>query len=713
MAQCSSCGKPFATSDRVRIDRVDGQRLRLHSYDCGPALPQVDVPRAPEVAAPANAVDHSGEGQDLRLAEALLEALDDEQRQAVAAPAGPVRILAGAGTGKTRALTYRIAYQHHLGAAPAHHVLAVTHTRKAAGEMRDRLGRLGVPQAQVMTYHAAAAAQLREFWGRSGLPGGRLELLGHRERGAERRTAVRRTLQREPSAEQVRDLGTEISWAAARGLDCETYEAAAGSRGGTLRPQQVAEAWRLYGRAKRRKEVLDYDDLLRELTDLLERDEEVAAALRVRYRHLYVDEYQDTDPAQERLLRAWLGDSRSLCVVGDPNQSIYGFKGAAPGLIEQFTARHPGAVSIALVKDYRSTPQIVALANRIIEAPAATALVGQRAPGPPPQVLAHDDEDAETQALVGAVQRLLTAGTPATEIAVLHRYNAQGAALRLSLLGAGVAVTRLREDEAFFQEPVVVQALKGLQALDRAADGVEGLTAVLRRAGFDPQAPPTEDGRELERYELCAALLQIAGGLDEDRRKTVQALQAEFGRLSQEEREPGGRGVAVGTIHAAKGLEWDAVLLPRMTDGSLPASYARTPEQQAEERRLFYVAVTRAREVLRLSWSGRSDVRSQRPSPFLDLVRPTAAPEPVSRPPIPWSMPATSPAGRPKARGGKGRPARGPSPVPWAVGQRVLHDQYGIGVVVEHQPGAAVVDFGGTYGRKRVAATTRKMARLP
>jgi DNA helicase-2/ATP-dependent DNA helicase PcrA len=651
--------------------------------------------------------------RDLPRAEQVLEALDDEQRAAVVAPVGPVRILAGAGTGKTRALTHRIAYQHHLGAAPVHHVLAVTHTRKAAGEMRDRLGGLGVPNVQVMTYHAAAAAQLREFWGRSGLPGGRLELLGHRERGAERRTAVRRALQREPTPEQVRDLGTEISWAAARGLDCDTYEAGAGSRGGTLSPQQVAEAWRLYGRAKRRKEVLDFDDLLRELTALLERDEAVAAALRARYLHLYVDEYQDTDPAQERLLRGWLGESRSLCVVGDPNQSIYGFKGAEPGLIEQFTARYSGALSIALVKDYRSTPQVVALANRIVGASAATALVGQRAAGPEPELVAFEDEDAETQALVHAVQGLLTAGTPATEIAVLHRYNAQGAAFRLALLAANVAVTRLREDEAFFQEPVVVQVLRGLQDLDRGGHGLEGLASVLRQAGYDPQARPTEDGRELERYELCAALLQIAEGLEEDRRSTVQALQAEFARLAQEEREPGGRGVAVGTIHAAKGLEWDAVLLPRMTDGSLPASYARSPEQQAEERRLFYVAVTRAREVLRLSWASRSDVRSQRPSPFLDLMRPPATPKPAQRPSIPWTMPAPSPGGRPAGGGGKGRPPRAPSPVPWPVGQRVLHDQYGMGVVVEHQPGAAVVDFGGTYGRKRVAATTRKMARLP
>lgn len=302
------------------------------------------------------------------------------------------------------------------------------------------------------------------------------------------------------------------------------------------------------------------------------------------------------------------------------------------------------------------------------------------------------------------VQELVRAGIPVTEIAVLHRYHAQNPVLRAALLAAGLPVTKLKDDEGFFQATPVARAVQNLRQVEQDEDGLVATEHVLHLQGFDPDSPPSDDGAQLDRHELRSALLQLVRNLPSEVRLTVARLREELRRLADEEREPKGEGVTVGTIHAAKGLEWNAVLLPRMTDGSLPASFARSPEQQAEERRLFYVAVTRAREVVRLSWAARSDTRSNRPSPFLDALAPLSQR-------APGMVPALAPP--PGQRGATPKAStRMPTPSRWGVGGRVLHDSYGLGSVVELQPGAAMVDFGATYGVKRVSSTTRKMARL-
>ena len=699
LPMCLACNEQILPGESVSKATVEGRSRYSHKSAC-------PTPRkSDEVLGVVDANGGAHQADRLR-AEEVLAALDEEQRAAVVAPVGPVRILAGAGTGKTRALTHRIAYQHHIGAAPTQQVLAVTHSSRAARELRERLAVLGAGSATAATFHAMALSQLREFWSRTALPGERPELLDDRGRNAELRAALTRVLRGQPSPDQVRDLAGELTWAAARRVDADEYEqhVRQADRRSSLEPDVVAQCLRHYTRRKRDQQVLDFDDLLREAADFLERDPDVATKVRALYLHLLVDEYQDTDPAQQRLLDAWLGDRTSICVVGDPQQSIYGFKGAEPGLIERFTVRFPASTTVALVRDYRSTPQVVAVANRIIAAPPATALVGQQPPGPEPRMTVHEEEQGETAALVQQVEELMGMGLPPTEIAVLHRYHAQGVPIRSGLLAANVPVVRLKDDDKFFQSAVVRAVVQALGRVDAEDDGLAALQQVLAQQGFDAGRPPA-DGLKLDRHEVLAALLQLVRALPQERRATTDALLVELRRQSAEEGDPSHQlGVTVGTIHAAKGLEWDAVLLPRMTDGSLPASFARTPGQRAEERRLFYVAVTRARRHLQLSRAERSESRSNRPSPFLDNLRPAPVqPSPAT------AVTATN------RRPGSARPpvSHAAAPPPWAVGQRVLHDSYGVGQVVAHIPGAAVVDFGGSYGKRHIKATTRKMAKLP
>jgi DNA helicase-2/ATP-dependent DNA helicase PcrA len=302
------------------------------------------------------------------------------------------------------------------------------------------------------------------------------------------------------------------------------------------------------------------------------------------------------------------------------------------------------------------------------------------------------------------VQALLAQDLPVTEIAVLHRYHVQGVPIRAALLGTGIPVVRLKDDEKFFQTAAVRTALQALRRTDADADGAAALERALRQQGFDAEQPPSE-GLQLDRHEVMSTLLQLVRALPPERRVTSGSLLVELESQARQERDPTHTlGVTVGTIHAAKGLEWDAVLLPRMTDGSLPASFARAPHQQAEERRLFYVAVTRARRHLHLSRAERSDGRTNRPSPFLDALRPPPVTPSVGQPI------GSSKGGRAASRSSVSRP---PTPPPWKVGERVLHDTYGMGKVLSHVPGAAVVDFGGNYGKRQIKSTTRKMARLP
>ncbi len=563
----------------------------------------------------------------------VLASLDEQQRAAVLAARGPVCILAGAGTGKTRTITHRIAHGILTGAVPAGQLLAVTFTQRAAGEMRGRLRDLGVDGVQARTFHAAALRQLRYFWPR--LVGGELPAVVDRKATLVAQ-ALSRHRQRTDRA-TVRDVTGELEWAKACMVAPERYgaEAARSGRETPLPAEVIAAVCTTYEEIKQAAGFIDFDDLLLIMAAGIEAHRDVAEEIRARYRHFVVDEYQDVNPLQQRLLDAWLGERDDLCVVGDASQTIYTFNGASPAYLVGFARRYPAATVVRLERDYRSTPQVVDLANTVIAgargvmAGARLRLVGQRPAGPPPVLEEYDSEPAEAAAVAQACRRLAEAGTDPGQIAVLFRTNAQSAAYEQALADAEVPYL-VRGSERFFDRPEVRRALvllRGAARSDSDSGGVADLpaavAAVLSSAGFSPGAPPA-GGAAREQWEGLAALVRLA---EETPAAPMEEFVAELAQRAQHQHAPPVRGVTLTSLHGAKGLEWDAVFIVGLTDGMLPISFASTDEQIEEERRLLYVGITRAREQLQLSWAlsrtaeGR---RGRRPSRFLDgLIAPS------------------------------------------------------------------------------------------
>jgi DNA helicase-2/ATP-dependent DNA helicase PcrA len=572
--------------------------------------------------------------------EALLAGLDPEQRAVATALHGPVCVLAGAGTGKTRAITHRIAYAVARGAFPANQVLAVTFTARAAGEMRGRLRMLGAGSVQARTFHAAALRQLQYFWPHT--VGGpppqlidtKLPLI------ADAVAACRMRADRT----ELRDLASEIEWAKATQTTPDDYPAAA-TKAGRLPPRDPAETARVYAAyeaAKRDRGMIDFEDVLLLTIGVLETRPDIADRVRDQYRHFVVDEYQDVNPLQQRLLDCWLGQRDSVCVVGDASQTIYSFTGATPEYLLGFPDRYPDATVVRLVRDYRSTPQVVSLANALLsEAPTDTLaqrrtararveLVAQRPPGPAVEYEEYADETAEAEGVARWVRQQVEAGTRPAEIAVLFRINAQSEVYEQAFADLGVPYV-VRGIERFFDRPEVRQAKTLLQGAAVAAVGSDpeplpsAVRAVLSSNGTWTPTPPAGSGRTREAWESLAALAALA---EEYASAHPEAGLAEFVRELEAraavQHAPVVDGVTLASLHSAKGLEWDAVLLVGLTEGLMPISYAETPDQVEEERRLLYVGVTRARERLRLSWAlarapgGRA---TRRPSRFLDALR--------------------------------------------------------------------------------------------
>ena len=569
-------------------------------------------------------------------AETVLAGLDPEQEEAARAIRGPVCILAGAGTGKTRTITHRIAYAVRTGAVPVGQLLAVTFTARAAGEMRTRLRALGVgrgaggPGVQALTFHAAALRQLRYFGPRV-LGGPVPELVDNKIRLVA--TAAAQAGVRETDRAALRDLAAEIEWAKVTLCPPSLYPArsAEAGREPPVPAGTVVAVMAAYEEAKARTGVLDFEDLLLVTAAAIEEHRDVAEELRSRYRHFVVDEYQDVSPLQQRLLDAWLGGRDDLCVVGDPNQTIYSFTGATPDHLLSFPRRFPGATVVRLVRDYRSTPQVVQLANRVLDRRSALRLVGQRAAGPEPTFAEYDDEPAEAASVSAACRAKLDAGTPASEVAVLFRVNAQSEVYERALADAGVPYV-LRGGLRFFDRTEIREALLLLRGAARSAESGEKLADLVRdvlsalswSAGSAPAG-----GAARERWESLAALVGVAEEL-----AAVQPdaglgdFLAELEQRAAAQHAPTVQGVTLASLHAAKGLEWDAVFLVGLVEGTVPIQYAVTDEQVAEERRLLYVGVTRARESVALSWAlsrapgGR---RTRRRTRFLHGIAPEAA----------------------------------------------------------------------------------------
>lgn len=565
----------------------------------------------------------------------LLDALDPEQRAAAEAPVGPVCILAGAGTGKTRAITARIARLVTTGTVAPDSVLAVTFTTRAAAELRGRLRMLGAAGVQARTFHSAAHRQLSYFW--PAVLGGRMPRVIDSKVRAVASAAGR--LRLSLTRTELRDVTSEIEWARACLITPESYPAAAARAGRTppRDPETLVRLMEGYERAKREAEVLDFDDLLLIMAGAIEEHRSVAAELRRQYRHFVVDEYQDVTPLQQRLLDAWLGDGDSLCVVGDPQQTIYSFTGASARHLIDFERRFPSATVVRLVRDYRSSPQIVELANGVVAQVPRTSggtaplrLVAQRPDGPPPAWIEADDEPAEAAQVAARIRRLLDEGLPASEIAVLYRVNAQSEAYESALAALRIPFL-VRGGERFFDRPEIREAMVLLRGAARSADvdrpaGLPAQVAdVMQAMRWQADAAPA-GGAEAERWHNLAALVRLADDLAVARPEAGLAdFVEELAGRAADQHVPTVEGVTLASLHAAKGLEWEAVFLVGLVDGTLPLVHATTTAQVAEEQRLLYVGITRARRHLTLSWAlarqegGR---RNRTRSRFLDGLAP-------------------------------------------------------------------------------------------
>lgn len=550
----------------------------------------------------------------------ILQTLDAEQRHAAETLLGPLCILAGAGTGKTRAITHRIAHGIREGVYAPGSLLALTFTAKAAGELRHRLRGLEAPGAVVRTFHAEALGQLGYFW--PDLVGGAApKLLDNKARYiAEAGERARVKL----GAGAVRDVAGEIEWRKTSELSIAAYAEAARSRPlpRGLDADAVADIQHHYEDLKDERRRIDFEDVLLLACGMLDSEPLARERVRSQYRFFVVDEFQDVSPLQHRLLSLWLGDRRDLCVVGDANQTIYTFAGASSRYLLDFGRDHPGAEVVRLERNYRSAPQILDVANRLMRGrPGAldlrAATVGRGLVADP---VAHDDDAAEAAAIADAVAAELASGALPEQIAVLHRVNEQAVVLEQAFAARGI-VTRSLSGAAFFDIPSVRKLTSALavQAQRFPEDPVRGFIAdTARDAGWTVDRGHSRLGRD--DWAGLDAFVRFAEATPED--LTLARFAAEIDDREQAKGELPMRAVVLGTLHAAKGLEWESVHLVGLAEGLLPVVHARGAAAIEEERRLLYVGITRARRRLSLSWARRGLRGAERqPSRFLPELR--------------------------------------------------------------------------------------------
>ncbi len=559
----------------------------------------------------------------------LLAGLDERQKEVAETLRGPLCVLAGAGTGKTRAITHRIAYGVATGTYDPQRVMALTFTTRAAGELLGRLRALGADGVQARTFHSAALRQLHYFWPvvAGGHPprilDGKGALIGH--------AASALKLRLDTAA--LRDTAAEIEWRKVSRLRLEEYARVAHSR--TLPAQLSVDAMvalhQRYEDLKDERKQIDFGDVLLATAGMIENEPRVAEQVREQYRFFVVDEYQDVSPLQHDLLALWLGGRRELCVVGDASQTIYSFAGATSDYLVRFGSEYPEARVVRLEDNYRSSAPIVTLANRLMRGrPGALTLhaatEGAQS-GPTPRVSAHVDDAAEAASIAQSIAQRIADGTPLESIAVLYRINTQSIALEAALRRFEVPV-QSRANSRFFDQQEVKQAillLRGASISIVDEPLFKSVSDVLRGLGWR-QDPPEGGGAERVAWESLNALLGLAEEAPPG--TSLADFVRELQRRQQQQHEPTRQAVTLSTLHAAKGLEWDAVYIAGLSEGLVPITFAQGLEAVDEERRLLYVGITRARRALELSWSKRaSSARAERaPSRFLDEVRAPAAP---------------------------------------------------------------------------------------
>ena len=548
----------------------------------------------------------------------LLAELNAAQLEAVTSDAAPLCILAGAGSGKTRVLTRRIAHRVLTGSADAPHVLALTFTRKAADELRGRLHHLGVRDRVVAgTFHAVAYAQLRRRWADRGERAPAL---------VESKLRILAPLLGRPTAGSVAvqhaDVAAEIEWAKARLIPASQYEVEATRTGRTppLPPSVMAALYEQYEAEKRKRGVIDFDDLLSMCARALDTDDEFAATQRWRFRHLFVDEFQDVNPVQFRLLKGWLGERVDLCVVGDPNQAIYSWNGADPRLLQGFDRLFPTSETIRLDDNYRSTPQVLAVANAVLTADGAPgggpSFVAHRPDGPAPVVQSYATDIAEAHGVAARIRRTHGPSRPWSHFAVLARTNAQAVELEKACQAAQIPY-RVRGG-GLLSQPEVRQALAELEASTARVPFSSRITELeLLVTSFR--------GPEERRDNLAALVTLAKEHLALDPAASLASFNAWLtATVKGDEPERGGDVVDIVTFHRAKGLEWPVVFVTGLEKGFVPIARSEGTDAEAEERRLLYVALTRAHDELHCSWAERrrfsgTPVRRS-PSPWLATI---------------------------------------------------------------------------------------------
>lgn len=536
-------------------------------------------------------------------AQEILAALDDDQRSVALATRGPVCVIAGAGTGKTRAITHRIAYAAAIGTIDPQKVLALTFTARAAGEMRARLRTLGVPTVAARTVHSAALKQLLFFW--PTVFGGRTPDL-ITSKGSFITEAIRRAdLTTEISThnrELMRDIASEIEWAKVSQVAPEDFIDEISKR--LIKPrvnaEQLVQIYTAYESIKKQELAIDFEDVLLLTAAMLEEERDVRERVQDQYRYFTVDEYQDISPVQQRLINAWLGTRNDICVVGDPAQTIYSFAGATPVFLNTFTQRFPDAQVIRLSTGYRSTPEITFAANSILRAGTmGQELVAVNSHGSKPSVQGFKDEQSEIAGILGEITTLLTQGIQPQEIAVLARTNAQLSAVERAMNKEGIPY-QVRNTERFFDRTDVREFLKQVRQASvipaEDSDWIDELRSI---------AQPFLTG---ESIDGIAALLHLGRELNEDpgfAPKTLRGYLREVEDRVQQNNPPTMPVVTLATLHAAKGLEWERVYLIGASEGILPLTNAGTTLTDAviaEERRLFYVGMTRAKADLHITY---------------------------------------------------------------------------------------------------------------
>jgi len=549
--------------------------------------------------------------------DAILEALDEEQRRAAESLVGPTCILAGAGTGKTRTITHRIAYGIAKGYYSANRVLALTYTNRAAGELRARLRSLGASGVQVKTFHAAALAQLEHFWPQfAGVPAPQVV-----ESKAKLIAQAAASLSLKVDTVAVRELAAEIEWRKYSLKSLEQYAQAGRPRVTGLALEQNVAIQEAYESAKIKAQKLDWEDVLILTLGLLRAEPLALSHVQQRYRFFTVDEYQDISPLQHELLDLWLGDHSDLCVVGDPNQTIYSFTGASSEYLYNFANRYNDANVFELTQNYRSSKQIVTAANRVVTDSAKISplrAIGDM--GNPVQLQAHPTIQAEVQSVATEIKYQIESGVKPSEIAVLYRVNGQSEAIEAALSAAGIEY-QLRGGERFFNRPDVQRAMSAIKAETKSASRpdkstFELVSDICRSLGWSSREPD-HAGPERERWDSLNALVAMVDEMPEG--ATLEEFSNELEERKHSQHEPLKASVTLSTIHAAKGLEWSSVFVIGLTEGYLPIVYATKPEEIAEEKRLFYVAITRAKRNLVLSWA-KSDGRTREPSRFLSFL---------------------------------------------------------------------------------------------